>query len=138
MYRYHNRQVDNLVQEFPKHDPLIKWPTWGHMAVWKIFISTLTRFISNKPGRLLTLGRYANAWVVTDFLLIISQIADLYVDIYKSYYTELYLKNSKLNKKWMIQISGHFMWNVGKRLEHFPDKLLIDTCGICNICLYKQ
>ena len=54
---YHTRQGANLVEEAPKHDPLIKWPTWVHMTVWKIYISTFTRSIANKLGRLLTLGR---------------------------------------------------------------------------------
>ena len=57
MYRHHNRQGADIVLEAPKHDPLIKWPTWGHVTVWKIYISIFMRFIPNKFGRLLTLGR---------------------------------------------------------------------------------
>ena len=57
MYWHHNRQGADIVLEAPKHDPLIKWPIWGHMNVWKIYISIFMRFISNKLGRLLTLGR---------------------------------------------------------------------------------
>ena len=30
---------------------LIKWPTWGHVAIWKVCISTITRLIASKPGR---------------------------------------------------------------------------------------
>ena len=30
---------------------LIKWPTWGHVAIWKVFISIITRLIASKPGR---------------------------------------------------------------------------------------
>ena len=56
-FRYYTRQGANLVLEAPKHDPLIKWPTWSHMTVWKIYASTFTWFIANKLGRLLTLGR---------------------------------------------------------------------------------
>ena len=41
----------------PKHDPLIKWPTWDHVTVWKIYISIFMRFIANKLVWLLTLGR---------------------------------------------------------------------------------
>ena len=43
--------------EAPKHDHLIKWLRWGHVTVWKIYISIFMRFISNKLGRLLTLGK---------------------------------------------------------------------------------
>ena len=57
MYWKHNRQGANIVLEDLKHDPLIKWPTWGHVTAWKIFISIFVRFIANKFGRLLTLGR---------------------------------------------------------------------------------
>ena len=57
MYRHHNRQGANIVLEAPKHDPLIKWLTWGHVTVWKIYISIFIRFISNKLGRLLTLEK---------------------------------------------------------------------------------
>ena len=35
---------------------VVKW-NWGHVTVWKIYVSTLTRFIANKLGRLLTLER---------------------------------------------------------------------------------
>ena len=45
------------VLEAPKHDPLIKWPTWDHATIWKIYISIFMRFIDNKLGRLLTLVR---------------------------------------------------------------------------------
>ena len=56
---YHGliRALLSLALETPKHDPLIKWPTWGHVTVWKICISIFMRFIANKLGRLLTLGR---------------------------------------------------------------------------------
>ena len=30
---------------------LIKWPTWGHVAIWKVCISTITKLIASKPGR---------------------------------------------------------------------------------------
>ena len=30
---------------------LIKWPTWSHVAIWKVCISTITRLIASKPGR---------------------------------------------------------------------------------------
>ena len=43
--------------EAPTHGPLIKWPTWGHVTAWKIYISIFMRFIANKLGKLLTLGR---------------------------------------------------------------------------------
>ena len=42
--------------ESPKHDPLIKRPTWGHATVWKIYITTCTRFVDKKLSRLLTFG----------------------------------------------------------------------------------
>ena len=51
------RQGANLAQEAPKHDHLIKWPTWSHMIVWKIYIATFTRFIANRLSRLLIFGR---------------------------------------------------------------------------------
>ena len=57
MYQYHNRQGADIVLEAPKHDLLIKWQTWGHVTVWKIHISIFKRFIANKVGSLLTLGR---------------------------------------------------------------------------------
>ena len=57
MYQHHNRQGADIVLEAPKHDPLIKWPTWDHVTVWKIYISIFMRFIANKLGRLVTLGR---------------------------------------------------------------------------------
>ena len=57
MYQHHNRQSADLVVEAPKHDPLIRWQTWGHVIVWKIYISIFIRFIANKLGRLLALGR---------------------------------------------------------------------------------
>ena len=57
MYQHHNRQGADIVAEAPKHDPLIKWPIWGHVTVWKIYISIFMRFIANELGRLLTLGR---------------------------------------------------------------------------------
>ena len=44
------------VLEGSKHDPLIKWPTWGHMTIWKFYIFISMRLIANKLGRLLTLG----------------------------------------------------------------------------------
>ena len=57
MHQHHNRQVDDIVLEAPKHDPLIKWPTWGHMTLSKIYISISARVIANKLGNLLILGR---------------------------------------------------------------------------------
>ena len=57
MYQYHTTQGANFLYEVSKHDPLIKWPKWGHMSVWKIYISTFTWFIANKLCRLLTLGK---------------------------------------------------------------------------------
>ena len=56
MYLHHNKHGADLIVEAPKHDPLIKWPTWGHVTVWKIYISIFTRFITNKLRILLTLG----------------------------------------------------------------------------------
>ena len=47
----------DIVLEAPKHDPSIKRTTWGHVIVWKMHISIFMRFIANKLGRLLTLGR---------------------------------------------------------------------------------
>ena len=57
MYQHHNRQGADLVFEAFKRVPLIKWPTWGHVTVWIIYICIFMRFIANKHGRLLTLGR---------------------------------------------------------------------------------
>ena len=57
MHQHHSRQGADFVVEAPKHDPLIKWPTWGHMTIWKIYISIFMRFIANKFGRLLTVRR---------------------------------------------------------------------------------
>ena len=57
MYRHHNRQGVDIVLEAPKHDPSIKWPTRGHVTVWKICISIFMRLIAKKLGRLVTLGR---------------------------------------------------------------------------------
>ena len=37
MYWHQTRQGANLVQEAPKHDPSMKWPTCGLMTVWKIY-----------------------------------------------------------------------------------------------------
>ena len=37
--------------------PLIKWPRWYHVTVAKIYISIFMKFIANKLGRLLALGR---------------------------------------------------------------------------------
>ena len=54
---HHNRQGADLVLESPKHGPLIKGSTWGHVIVWKIYIFIFVRFIANKLGRLLTLGK---------------------------------------------------------------------------------
>ena len=51
-YWHHIKEGADLVLEAPKHDPLIKWPTWDHVTVKKIFISL---FIANKFGRLLAL-----------------------------------------------------------------------------------
>ena len=34
------------VLEALKHDPLIQWPTWVHVNVWKIYISVFMRFIA--------------------------------------------------------------------------------------------
>ena len=59
MYRHHNRQGAELILKAPKHDTFIKWPTWGHVTVWKIYISIFMRFIANKANeldRLLTSG----------------------------------------------------------------------------------
>ena len=38
------RQGADIELETLKHDPLIKWPTWGRVAVWKIYISIFMRF----------------------------------------------------------------------------------------------
>ena len=57
MYQHHNRQGADIVLEAPKHDALIKWPAWGHVFVWNIYISIFMKFVANKLGRLLTLGR---------------------------------------------------------------------------------
>ena len=39
------------------YDPLIMWHTWGHLKIWKFFIFTIKRFMTSKPGRVLTYGR---------------------------------------------------------------------------------
>ena len=52
IYQHHNRQGADTVLEAPKYDPLIKWPTWGHVIVWKIYISIFTRFIAYTLGRI--------------------------------------------------------------------------------------
>ena len=57
MYQHHKRQGADIVIEVPKHDPLMKWPTWGYVTVWNFYISIFVRFTANKLGRLLTLGR---------------------------------------------------------------------------------
>ena len=57
MYQHNNRQVADVVLEASKSDPLIKWPTWGHVTVWKIYISIVISFIADKRGRLWTLTR---------------------------------------------------------------------------------
>ena len=51
------KQGADIKLETLKHDSLTKWPTWGHVNVWKIYISIFMSFIANKPGRLLILGR---------------------------------------------------------------------------------
>ena len=40
-----------------QHDPLIMWPTWGHMAIWKIFISTFTIIMATNLCSVLTSER---------------------------------------------------------------------------------
>ena len=57
IYRHPSREGADIVLEAPRHDPLIKWPTRGHVTVWKIYISIFMRLIANKLGRLVTLGR---------------------------------------------------------------------------------
>ena len=39
MYQHHNMEDADIVLEASNHDPLIKWPTWDHVAVWKIYRS---------------------------------------------------------------------------------------------------
>ena len=39
------------------HDPLIRWPIWGHMTIWKTYISIFTRLTATKLGRVVTSGR---------------------------------------------------------------------------------
>ena len=39
------------------HNPLIRWPVWGHDTIWVIYIFTFTRLKATKRGRVLTSGR---------------------------------------------------------------------------------
>ena len=39
------------------HDFLNTWPMWGHMMIWKIYISTFTKFMNTKLGSILTSAR---------------------------------------------------------------------------------
>ena len=39
---------------FKPHDSFIKWPTWGHVTIKKMYISTIIRLMASKPGRVLT------------------------------------------------------------------------------------
>ena len=38
------------------HDSLVMWSLWGQVAVWKFYISTFTRLVVTKLGRVLRLG----------------------------------------------------------------------------------
>ena len=41
------------------HGPLITWPTLGHTTLWKNYISTITKPMDSKPGKVLTYGRFS-------------------------------------------------------------------------------
>ena len=38
-------------------DLLIMWQQWGQAMIWKFSISTFTKLMANKLGRMLTLGK---------------------------------------------------------------------------------
>ena len=69
------------LQFLKPHDPLITWPTWGHMAFWKIYISTFTILISTKLGRMLTSEREGSASVCK--WLSCPQLLVLFIKLYK-------------------------------------------------------
>ena len=39
------------------HNPLIRWPTWNHVIIWKLYISAFTILIATILGRVLTSGK---------------------------------------------------------------------------------
>ena len=47
------------------HNPLTTWPLWGHLTIWKIYISTFTKLMATERDTV----QYATAYIVTNFLL---------------------------------------------------------------------
>ena len=69
------------------HDPFIAWPTWGHVTIWKIYVSTLTRLMATKLGMLLTSVRRFSTQTLkfssTFWLILIMTIAWYYDSVMK-------------------------------------------------------
>ena len=127
MCRYHTRQGANLVLEAPKHDPLIKLPTWGHMNVWKIYISTFMRFIANKLGRVLIFGKIfsmqtlksspTSCWVVH------------YIWVFNSNFNVTNTFSTFLTKKWSYIVKPQMtlplrLKTISLRIALSPNKVL--------------
>ena len=55
MYRHQTKQGSDF--DAPKVGLLIKWPTWGQVTAWEVYLFIFVRFIADKLARLLTLGR---------------------------------------------------------------------------------
>ena len=59
-------------QSLKPHDPLLTWPTWGHVTIWKNFISAFIILVATKLFRGLTSGRrfskqFLKSWMTSAF-----------------------------------------------------------------------
>ena len=72
------RKVLTYCEKLPplKLNGLLIWPTWGYITIWKINISTLTRAMATKLGRVLSSKRFStqnlsgHQFIVTFVLLV--------------------------------------------------------------------
>ena len=89
-----------------QHDPLIMWPTRGHMAIWKIYISTFTIIMPTNLCRVLTSERNFSMETLKchQFLVII-------ITIFISKYLAL-----KISQLWQACWPGGTYWSCIQRI----------------------
>ena len=83
---HQTRQDTERLPFLKSHDPLIKWQTWGHVKISKIYIFTILRVMVSKPGRELTMPvgsarkRLSRHWL----LVIITVFSEIFQTFSKS------------------------------------------------------
>ena len=139
MQAKYTRQSTDLVLETSKHDPLIKWITWGHATVSKICISTFTQFfLINLVDYWLQGGYSARKHLSYHLLLVLYVVVFVALFIYFPLWKSMCRNQSILKNNWRHYIQ-HVLDRIWKNTFNLQLPLLLSgECEKTRTCSVEK